>query len=877
MLNDHGPRQSTRTGGFTAAHTNPNGGMPSNENPTTHAMSAGEPLAAGRPRHLPTALLSTLHREGSQGSDPAFGQRLQSLLDRLEIGVFRMTREGRLVAGSPVFRRLLAIDADEEIERFNLYDFFVRPERRAERMADSAAGEIEAKEVQLRRADGRVIWVEVTETVDDSGDEVVVEGVLEEITEHKRAEEAMWLGEAYFRALVEQMDDMIHVLGSDGRIRYVSPSVQRVLGYRADELAGMPLLDLVEPTVREAAQAQLAEVTSTPRASRSVELQLQRQDGGWRRFETKLQNLRHDPVVNGIVATSREVPAGDRVGTTESGDAARMRLALEVSQTGVWELNARTGRLRGSESASALLGMPAQRYRGTYGEILKCVHPADIDRVTQSIGRAVDERHDFELEFRVVRPDGATRWLCVKGRVLGSGEAARVVGTVVDGTERKIAQDKLLHDAFHDSLTGLANRALFMDRLTHTVAVAERHTGFHFGVLIVDLDHFKQINDSLGHLVGDQLLIAAARRLERCLRPGDTVARWGGDEFTVLLNDLSDARDATRVAERILAEFRTSFRVTSQELFTSASIGIAYSATGFGRPDDMLRNADTALYRAKMRGRNRYEAFDQEMHRRAMALNQMERELRQAVERGELRVHYQPIIALDTGTIRGFEALLRWQHAQRGRLAPGEFLRVAEDAGLMLELDRWVLGEACRQVTRWSARYPEAPLKISVNLSSKDFAHPELVDRVRSILEETGCAGGSLRLELSEAVFDENRDAAAAILRQLKELDILLQVDNFGKGTSGVTSLHEYPIDSFKIDRSLVGRLDKDPQAPGIVRALVELAHNLGMTVTAEGTETPEQLRLLRELGCDYAQGFFFAEPAESAAAEALLTGAPSW
>jgi diguanylate cyclase (GGDEF)-like protein/PAS domain S-box-containing protein len=829
--------------------------------------------------HLPAALLTTIRAGHHAPDDRQLNQRIQGMLDRLGVGLFRMTTSGWLLECSPRFREILGLPADVELDGYNLFDFFVRREPDAVQTRSQRTGQIHAREVQLRCLDGRVIWIELTETPQPGGQgEDIVEGLAEEVTDRKRLEEAMWLGEEYFRVLVENSSQVVMVLDTDGTVRYANARVSAVLGYQAGELLGASAFELVHPLDQDALRRAFAQPEGAAGRPQPCEFRLQRRTGGWATFDALLQNLLDDPVVAGLVVRARDVPG--RSGRRRSRDESqRLQLALDAAGTGVWELNTRSGRLRGSASMSALVGRPGRAYHGTYGEFLKCVHPADLDEVSERVAQAIDEDRDFALEFRLIRPDGATRWLCAKGKALRNrhGTVTRLVGTAVDETERKLAQDKLLHDAFHDSLTGLSNRALFVDRLNHTVAVADRHPGFHFGVLIVDLDHFKHINDSLGHLVGDQLLIAAARRLERCLRPGDTVTRWGGDEFTVLLNDLSDSRDATRVADRILREMRVPFSVEGHEVSTSASIGIAFSATGFGRPDDLLRNADTALYRAKMRGRNRYEAFDQEMHRRAMSLIQLEADLRRAVEREEMSVHYQPIVSLSTGTIGGFEALIRWNHATRGTLAPTEFISIAEDAGLMLDLDRWVLGEACRQLHTWTDRYPGSALQISVNLSGRDFTHPELVDRIRTILEETGLEGRNLKVELGERVLLENRDAAKAVLRQLKELGVGVQIDNFGTGTSGVTSLHQYPIDAFKIDRSLIGRLGTDPRAAGIIRALVDLAHNLGMTVIAEGIETDEQLRVLREVKCDFAQGFLFARPADSRDCDVLLAGSPSW
>ncbi len=446
-------------------------------------------------------------------------------------------------------------------------------------------------------------------------------------------------------------------------------------------------------------------------------------------------------------------------------------------------------------------------------------------------------------------------------------------------TERKRAESQLLHLAFHDALTGLPNRVAFINRLRHAINYSKRHSDYLFAVLFIDLDRFKVINDSLGHHKGDQFLLAIATRLEVCVRSIDTAARLGGDEFTILLEGIQDVSDAIKVAERVEHELKLPFELDGQEIFTTASIGIALSSTvNYEQPEDVLRDADTAMYRAKMLGRARYELFNSNMYANALAKLQLETDLRRAIERLELQVYYQPIVSLTDGFILGFEALLRWEHPERGLLSPSDFIPLAEETGLIFSIGKWVLHEACAQMQTWQASYPANLLKkITVNLSVKQFFQSDLIEQIREILQSTSLNADTLVLDITESVIVENGDRLSTTLSEIRELGIHLSIDDFGTGYSSLGRLYNFPISLLKIDRSFISSINTNSKNLEITEILVTLAHKLGVDVLAEGIETQEQLTLLRKLNCEYGQGHFFSVPLNSSKTEALIKANPRW
>lgn len=440
------------------------------------------------------------------------------------------------------------------------------------------------------------------------------------------------------------------------------------------------------------------------------------------------------------------------------------------------------------------------------------------------------------------------------------------------------SKDHFRHAAFHDALTNLPNRALLAENLKFVIERAKQHEDYQFAVLFLDLDRFKNVNDSLGHSIGDQLLITMARRLESCIREVDMVARLGGDEFAILLDGIPNQAEATNMARRIQEKLQSPFNLSGHEVFTTTSIGIAVSSTGYDDPENMLRDADTAMYRAKAQGKACYEIFDKGMHTHAVYVLQMENDLRRAIEREELRVYYQPIVALENGQLAGFEALIRWQHPERGFINPSDFIPLAEDTGLIVPLGLWILKRACQQLCQWQWQSPaNRSLFMSVNLSGKQVAQPDLVENIRDILDETHVDAKHLKLEITESAVMENAEMAARLLKRLKALGVQLSIDDFGTGYSSLSYLHRFPVNTLKIDRSFVGRIGEAAENIEIVRTVISLAENMGMEVVAEGIETLSQLAQLRKLKCQYGQGYLFSRPVDAQSVSSWISKKPHW
>lgn len=586
----------------------------------------------------------------------------------------------------------------------------------------------------------------------------------------------------------------------------------------------------------------------------------------------------------GFVTTFSDVSERKRAEDALRLSEERYALAAKGAADGIWDWDLATDRVYYSPRWRGMLGLTADLVSGVPADWFDRVHPREVDALQAALQSYLDGHSEhFTAEFRMLHSDNEYVWVSATGLLVrdeATGRPRRLVGSMSDVSERKRAEEKLIHDALYDSVTGLPNRALLLDRIEQTLQ-RRRLTGDGaaqaegFAVLFLDLDRFKVINDSLGHEVGDELLIDVARRLEVGLKPGDTLARLASDEFGVLLTGVESEADALESVHWLQSDLAAAFHLRGQEIFTSVCIGVSLPSAGFERAEDMLRAADIAMYRAKDRGQSSYAVFDPTMQTRAISQLQFESDLRRAVERDEIELVYQPIVRFADGAVAGFETLARWRHPDRGVVVPGDFIPPAEDTGLITAIGAHALRKSCKRMRAWMREFGAgAPGVISVNLSGRQLQDPDLVRDIELMLARTGLPGSRLKLEVTESVIMHNPEATARTLMELKDLGVTLSIDDFGTGYSSLSYLHRFPFDTLKIDRSFIVSMEEKRENLEIIRTIAVLAHTLGMDVIAEGVENAAQLKRLRGLGLEYGQGFLFSRPLDEAAAgEVLRTG----
>lgn len=704
-----------------------------------------------------------------------------------------------------------------------------------------------------------------------------VANVLATTVSRKQSEERLRLME---RAIAASSNGIVltDAYAPNNPIVYVNSAFQTITGYTAEEVMGQncrflqgndrdqPGLDKLRSAIEEQRECH-------------VILRNYRKDGSlfW-------NELHISPVFNAEENVTHFVGV-----QTDISDRIQAEAALKESQQQldgilksledvVWSTSLIDNKLLYlNPAAEKIYSRPISDFLNDPQLWFKVIHLDDQAHVLQTVQK-IYQIGSGEIEYRILRPDGEVRWLHTRSHVTynDSGEPVRLNGIASDITERKQMQEQLIHDAFHDALTGLPNRVLFMKQLAAAIIRAKASSHL-FAVLFLDLDRFKLINDSLGHLVGDQLLVAIAHRLATCLQPNETIARLGGDEFIILIDRMQHPQEATELAERIQKILQVPFHLNEYKVYTTASIGIAMSLANYDQPEQVLRDADIALYHAKGQNRTRHSVFDSAMYDQTVALLQLETDLHWAIEQKQLRVHYQPIVSLETGEISGFEALVRWQHPTRGLVSPAEFIPIAEEVGLIIPIGHWVLQTACQRLRRWQDRFPQAKdLTISVNLSSKQLLQPNLSEQVAQVLQETGLNPACLKLEITESGIMQTTEPIE-LLSKLKALQVHLSIDDFGTGYSSLSRLRQFPIDTLKIDRSFVSNMHEASENAEIVHAIISLAHNLGLDVVAEGVEIAEQLAWLKALHCEQGQGYFFAKPLDHQAAADLIAASPKW
>ena len=552
----------------------------------------------------------------------------------------------------------------------------------------------------------------------------------------------------------------------------------------------------------------------------------------------------------------------------------RYELAIKGANDGLWDWNLVSDNIFYSERWKNMLGFSQSEIGNSPDEWLDRVHPDELWALRSAISYHLRQETEYlYFEHRMRMKDGSYRWMLARGvAYFKDGYAIRMAGSQTDITERKVIEDQIKFDALHDMLTGLANRALLKDRIKQAARRCKRHDVKDYALLLLDLDRFKRVNDNLGHGTGDQLLIEVSHRVQACLRTMDTIARVSSDEFVILLEETKDFNEVIKVTERVLHSFDQAFLIDGREINLTTSIGVVIPEDDYEDIDEVIRYADIAMNAAKESGRGRYIIFTREMHRESVIRMDLENELRRALELKEFQVYYQPIYSLEHDQMISLEALVRWKHPKRGLLAPGEFINVAEETGLIIPMGLWVLRQACKQLKDWHNRLPQrAPLSISVNLSARQFSHENLFEEIQNILIESGLEPHWLWLEVTESVLVQDIKSATSTLQRLRQLGVRIEIDDFGTGYSSLSYLQQLPVDGIKIDRSFVNTIHVNENDRKIVRTIIDLCHSLGITEVAEGIETIDHKEHLKQLGCWYGQGYLYSRPVEDVKVEAML------
>ncbi len=801
--------------------------------------------------------------EAMQQSEECLQLILKSSTDCIKV----LDLEGRLLYMSAQGQLALEIDDFTPYKNSSWLELWKETDREAVcfALATAKAGEIGKFQGYCPTAKGKPKWwdVVVTPIMDAEGKPEQLLAISRDITEHKQTEEER---ERFFSLSLH----MLCIADFDGYFKLLNPAWEKTLGFTQEELLAKPYLEFIHPEDRAATLAEAQKLVSSGETI-GFENRYLCKDGSYRWLLWNAVPFAQQELIYCIVhdITERKLAEEDRVRLSRLVEESSDFIAIATPEGNTFYVNEAGRRLVGLD------GIDAVQQTSVIDYFLPEEQPFVREHVLPTL--MAYSRWEGDIRFRHFKTGDSIPMNCNVFVIKDprTNKPLSIATVSRDITDRKQAETQLWHQACHDALTGLPNRVLFVDRVDRAIKRAKRQEDYLFAVVFLDLDRFKVVNDSLGHIIGDQLLMAIAQRLEACLRPTDTVARLGGDEFTILLENIKDISDATQIAERIQKELGLPFNLGGHEVFSTASIGIALSTTGYNRPEDILRDADTTMYRAKTLGKARSEVFDLTMHTQLMARVQLETDLQRALQRQEFQLHYQPIVSLKNGNITGFEALVRWHRPERGLVSAAEFIPIAEETGLIVPIGWWVLREACRQMRAWQMQFHfNSSLAISVNLSGKQFSQPDLIQQIEQILQETSLDPRNLKLEITESVLVENAKSATAMLLQLQALGIRLSIDDFGTGYSSLSYLHQFPIDTLKIDGSFINNVDVDVEKVEIVRTIVALAWNLGMDVVAEGVETNKQMYQIKSLQCDFAQGYLFSKPLDSKTAESLIATA---
>jgi len=691
-----------------------------------------------------------------------------------------------------------------------------------------------------------------------------------DISQQKMAEEVLRQEAQKLRSLIENTSDWFWQTGVNLTLSYSSPTVNHLIGYSLDEINGKKFIDLmpnekagqVSVIFEEAAarheRVSLPEITLLRKGGSEVVVELS---------ATPLFNA--EGTHSGFAGVCRDITGRKQAEWARSEVEERYSLAVQGANDGIWDWDLVANRIYYSPRWKNILGYAENGLRESPDEWLGRIHPEDVSRVKADLKAHLEGRTPFfESEHRIFYRTGRYHWVLARGLAKRdeNNKAYRMAGSLTDINARKVTEERLRQDAMRDLLTGLPNRTYFLDQVRRSIERSRRHADYTAAMILLDLDRFQLVNDSLGHNLGDQLLVMVAYRLKSCLRSNDTVARFGGDEFGILLEDINGVNEALWIAQRLQQELSHPIDLQGHEVFTTASMGIVLIAANYERPEDLLRDADTAMFRAKANGRARHQLFDTEMHARSLSLLRLDAEMRRAIERQEFEVYYQPIVAVEAtraGKIIAVEALVRWNHPQRGLLLPGEFIHVAEGTGLIVRLGEWVLREACIQTKKWhDAGYDN--LLVSVNISARQFRDQNLPEIVRQALHDSGIPGHMLQLEITESAAVEDIDLTNRMIRELTGMGLKIAIDDFGTSYSALGYLKRFHVSSLKIDRSFITDITKNEDDAAITAAMIAIGKSLALSVVAEGVETNQQLDFLSSHHCDKIQGFLYGCPITS-------------
>ena len=750
-------------------------------------------------------------------------------------------------------------------------EFYVQTEQR-QRFLDlmTRHGQVVDFRSQVYRHKTREpIWVcENAHLVRDAnGEPVFFEGTVEDITASYQAMQALTNSERRFRALTEKAQVLTLVCDAQGSITYASAAAQSMLGHMAERMVGSQLSDWLHPQELARCQHELDTIVQGQVPDQEKIYRFRHADGSWRQLASLASNFLHEDTIRGIVLNCRDATERLRAEGAERAlveNEARWKLALESVGDGVWDFNLLSGAAVFSHHFLQMHGL-SEHDQGTGVErIRQHIHPDDLTQQNQAMqDHFKGLSRTYVSEHRVRNQDGGWKWVLSRGMVISrsdEGKPLRMIGTHTDITDRKNAEAQIWQQANFDPLTGLPNRRMLRDRLAQEIKRTARD-GKQLAILFVDLDHFKEVNDTLGHDAGDLLLVEAARRIAGCVRDSDTVARMGGDEFTLVLSDLQNEERLDRILHAVLQAMATHFQIGHEQVYISASIGITiYPADGL-EVETLFKNADQALYVAKGAGRNRFSFFTPSLQEAAQARVRLATDLRAGVASGQFHLVYQPIVSLADGQVRKAEALLRWQHPTRGAVDPTEFIPIAEATGLIIELGEWVFRQAAAQSLQWRKKH-HPQFQVSINKSPVQF-HNDAGRQKRwsTHMASIGLPGDAIVVEITEGLLLDTSATVTEQLKQLHEAGIQVSLDDFGTGYSSLTYLQRFDIDTIKIDQSFVRHLAPDATELALCKAIILMAHELGMQVVAEGVETAQQLALLTAAGCDFGQGYLFARP----------------